>query len=635
MRKILALGLLAVMLLCVPAWAGEAETQITCSTQGVTIQGDGAASDGHTIVISDSGRYRLSGTLAVGQILVKARAAEVELILDGLYAANPEGAALDIKNAGSCVVTLAEGSSNTLVSGRVEEFGTAADGSGAALRAACDLTVEGTGVLYIYGCLNNGISCDGALTLAGGTLHIQAAHEGLKADSFRLCGAYAAVSALNDGVEAAGDVLAESGTLILRAARDGIDAGGSVYVSDGAELRIYTDDRAFPADTLTALAASAAEAEAAEEISLKVSMSYYAETDQYYALFFTESGASVWVAIPFEKQGSQNMYYSLDCPAGFEEFIIYRYTDGQTPRSQELYDACTKTLSLNGQSTYTISRIQDGVMTGAWSSGNTNMGGMMSWMSWGNTNKREYSCKGIKAGGNIEVSGGKLLVDCGDDALHADGYLWITGGESSLSAVDDALHADGYLVIDGGEIDILTAFEGLEGYNVYMNGGQVTADCLDDGTNASLYFVMTGGELDLTLAAGDTDGLDANYAVWMTGGTICVRSGGYGGVAGTVDTGWGGVTVNGGTLIAIGATAEVPSRSSELNYAYFSKTLQPGRYTLTDGEGRELLSFRTEEKYSGGFICSELLELEGSFRLLMEGELILSWTQTSARQTVR
>lgn len=201
---ILGMLLPVVLLLSTGALASGTEaTYITCGEQ-VVISGEGAATDGEIIVISGAGRYVLRGVLPVGQVLVKARAAEVELVLDGFYAANPEGPALDVKNAESCVIELAAGSSNTLVSGSVDSFGAAAEGSGAALRAECDLVIQGEGVLDIYGCLNNGISCAGQLALAGGTLHIQAAKEGLKADSFRLCGAWAEVSALNDGVEEIG-----------------------------------------------------------------------------------------------------------------------------------------------------------------------------------------------------------------------------------------------------------------------------------------------------------------------------------------------------------------------------------------------------------------------------------------------
>lgn len=633
--KMILWAALAALLLSSAALASEGDTtEIRCGEE-IVIVGGGAETDGKTVLISRGGRYVLSGSIPAGQLVVKAREAEVELVLSGLYISHPEGAALDIKNAASCTLCLADGSHNTLVSGLSGAEYPAP--SGAALHSDIDLTVTGGGALDIYGFINNGLSCDGYLCLAGGSISITAAKEGIKAEEVALEGAAVTVSAANDGLEAETSVRLASGSMDIAAARDGIDCAGDFSLSDPASLTVRTDSYAFGAETLAAMEGGEEEAVETEEISFKVSMSYYAETDQYYALFFREDGASVWVEVPFEKKGSQNMYYSLDCPAGFDRFVVYRYVQGQTPRSTEVYDACTKELELsNSQSTYTVSRITDGSMSGSWSSGTMGgRGGGPGWMSWGNANKRAYSCKGIKCGGNILLEGGHLVVECGDDALHAGGYVWITGGGSTLSAVDDGIHADGNLVIDGGETDILTAFEGLEGYNIYMNGGRVTANCLDDGTNAGIYFIMTGGDLDLTLPAGDTDGLDANYAMWMTGGNICVRSNAYGGVAGTIDTGWGGATINGGTLVAIGAAAEVPSRSSELNYTYFSKTLQPGRYMLTDGEGKELLSFRTEERYYGGFICSEHLELGGEYRLIGEGEMIVSWVQETARQTAR
>lgn len=634
--KWLVWTLLAALLLSAGAMAAEESVTVITGKSGILIEGGGAETDGQTVVISRGGRYIITGKIPAGQLVVKARTADVELVLSDAYIANPDGAALEIRDAVSCRVVLEEGTNNTLVSGSEDE--SYSEPSGSVMKSEVDLTVEGSGRLDIYGYINNGLSCDGTLTLLGGTLDIEAAKEGLKAAELVLDGAAVTVSAGNDGLEAEGDVSLNSGCLTIDAARDGIDAQGSVSLGGTASVVIRTDSYAFSSEDLSAMSTSD-EATEVEEISFKVAMGYYAASDQYAALFTNDAGSSVWVDVPFEKTGSQNVYYSLDCPAGFDRFVVYRYVQGQTPRSTEAYDACTKELSLSeAQDIYTVSSIAGGSMTGAWSSNssNNNMGGMGGgWMSWGNSNKRDYSCKGIKTVGDILLQGGTLLVECGDDSIHAGGIVHVTGGAITLTAVDDAIHADGDLTIDGGEIDILTAFEGLEGYNVYMNGGRVTASCLDDGTNAGVYLVMSGGELDLTLPSGDTDGVDANYAVWMTGGTICVRSNAMGGVAGTVDTGMGGITVNGGHLIAIGSTAEMPSGSSEANYTYFSRSLQAGRYILVNDAGEELLSFRTEENYSGGFICSEALVLGQTYRIVRDGETLVSWTQTTARQTVR
>ncbi len=627
--KVWLLALVFILALSLPALAAESVTTIACGDE-ILIQGEGAATDGQTIEITKPGHYVLAGKLLGGRVLVKVRGGEVTLELAGFYGENSQQEVIDLRQAASVCLRLGEESHNTLLSGRLEELG-AVDGGGAALEADCPLRIEGTGALDIYGCLNNGLSCEGALELAGGQLQIQSAREGVKAQSLLLDGAELTVTALDDGLELAGTMESRSGSLFVRAARDGIDGEGDISLSGGT-IAIYTDGYAFSEETLAGITAAEEELVTAEEISFKVKKTLYNETDQYYALFFSDSGASVWVEILYDKPGSQNVYYSLDAPAGFPRFVIYRYTEAQAPRSTEIYDACTDTLELGDKEIYTVSSVQNGHMAGSW--GTQNSGN--SWMSWGNPYKRDYSCKGLKSAGNITVSGGEITLACWDDAIHAAGYVAIHDGDLTLSAVDDGIHADGELYINGGSVDILTAYEGLEGYNIYMNGGSVTADCWDDGTNAGLYFVMNGGSLDLTLPSGDTDGLDANYALWMTGGYICVRSDAYGGVAGTIDTGWGGATVNGGTLLGIGAIAETPHSGNEnVNYAYFSQSFPAGDYALLDGAGQELLRFRVEERYSGGFISSDLLVLGESYQITQDGNTYLRWTQDSARQTVR
>ncbi len=631
MSKVWILFLALALSLCLPALAAEAAvTTITCGEE-IAIQGSGAVTDGQTIEISKPGHYILSGKLIGGRVVVKARGGEVSLELADFYGENSEREVIDLRQAASVRLLLREGTHNVLLAGRLEELGAAA-GSGAALEADCPLTLEGEGALAVYGCLNNGLSVAGDLTMNGGDIQIQAAHEGIKAQNLSLAGAEVTLSALNDGLELAGSLEVSNGSLEIRAARDGIDAMGDVVLSGGS-VTVYTDEFAFPAETLEGLSAATEASETAEEISFKVRKTIYNESDQYWALFSNGDGASVWVEVPFEKTGSQNMYFTLEAPAGFSQFVVYRYTQAQEPRSTELYDACTDTLSLSDKEIYSVSSVKDGRMTGAWSTQNSGMGG---WMSWGNPYKRDYSCKGIKSLGNFVLSGGELAVGAWDDAIHAGGTVTVEGGLATLYAIDDGLHSDGEMFINGGQVDILGAYEGIEGYNIYMNGGKVTADCWDDGTNAGIYFVMNGGELDLTLPQGDTDGLDANYALWMTGGFICVRSDAMGGMAGTIDTGWGGATVKGGSLVSVGATAEIPhSGEGNVNYVYFYKDFPAGDYALLNAAGEELLHYSTAQNYYGSFISSEHLELGEEYQITLNGETYLRWTQEKAQQTVR
>lgn len=64
----------------------------------------------------------------------------------------------------------------------------------------------------------------------------------------------------------------------------------------------------------------------------------------------------------------------------------------------------------------------------------------------------EASTKGLKAGVELLVAGGAVVVDASDDAVHSDADLLISGGQLTLATGDDAVHADGALLVAGGSL---------------------------------------------------------------------------------------------------------------------------------------------------------------------------------------
>jgi hypothetical protein len=145
---------------------------------------------------------------------------------------------------------------------------------------------------------------------------------------------------------------------------------------------------------------------------------------------------------------------------------------------------------------------------------------------------------GIEANDGIALSDGTVTVTSRQkDGLHAEneddsreGWIYICGGTLNVTVADDGLHAVSIVQIDGGSISI-TAAEGIEGTWVQINDGDITISASDDGINgarkSSAYTTcveINGGGLSITMGQGDTDGIDSNGNLTITGGTIRVNA---------------------------------------------------------------------------------------------------------------
>ena len=164
----------------------------------------------------------------------------------------------------------------------------------------------------------------------------------------------------------------------------------------------------------------------------------------------------------------------------------------------------------------------------------------------------------LEANDSIAVYDGSITVSSGKDGLHAEndeddslGYIWIGGGTLNVTASDDAIHGTSFVQIDGGAVTVSGA-EGIEGTYVQINDGTITVTGTDDGLNgankSSAYetaIEIAGGTLNVTVGQGDTDAIDSNGNIYVTGGTVNITANGsfdYDGQA----------TYTGGTIIVNG-----------------------------------------------------------------------------------
>lgn len=112
---------------------------------------------------------------------------------------------------------------------------------------------------------------------------------------------------------------------------------------------------------------------------------------------------------------------------------------------------------------------------------------MRGWWDFDNSasDDNSASCKGLKAGKAMVISGGSITIDAQDDALHTDGDMTISGGECILSTGDDGAHAALSLTVLDGKITVLTSYEGLEANQITLADGELDITATDDGINAN------------------------------------------------------------------------------------------------------------------------------------------------------
>lgn len=171
----------------------------------------------------------------------------------------------------------------------------------------------------------------------------------------------------------------------------------------------------------------------------------------------------------------------------------------------------------------------------------------------------------IRGKDSVKIQGGEINITAkGDgiksteDADASKGYTYISGGKITISSGDDAIKGVTSVVIDGGEINIANSVEGIEATNVTINGGKINIYATDDGINASsdglggdVFIKIAGGELTIKMASGDTDALDSNGNLIVSGGTIDITAQSAFDFDGTVSFTGGDVTVNGSKVSTI------------------------------------------------------------------------------------
>lgn len=557
----------------------EDAVNITLADNATRADGPGVEIDGNIVTIGREGSYVLSGTLSAGQIRVilpgdndKAR-----LILNGVDVTCANGPALYVIQGDKVFLTLAPGSENILTDGEKYDLELNEDEPNAALFSKEDLTINGSGSLTVQANYRHGILSKDSLTIAGGTITVHAAEDGLRGrDSVAIRDGNLSITAGSDGIQSNNDessdrgwISLDGGVIAVTAENDGVQAETALQITGG---------------TLSITTGGGSEAVTGEESWQREGMP---------DMFGGGRGGPMPGGMN-PPEGMQEMGEPPEMPEGMPQ-----PPEGMAPPED---------------------------MPGPPPEG---PGGQFPGPAAGLVTENAPSAKGLKAGTSLHLYGGTITLDCADDAIHSDGDVTVSGGTIHIRTGDDGAHADDTLSIADGILTVSVSREGLEGGRVEISGGVIDVTARDDGMNAAGG--SDGTETDTGAAApfdpdrfhgdgssirigGGTvrvnaggDGLDSNGSIEMTGGFLAVD--------GPVSEGDGALDYGGQAVISGGTAVLVGSGRMALGFAESSPqgfrmiqfpASQPAGTTLAlvDPDGAILLEFTAAKAFSSAIFSA-------------------------------
>lgn len=625
-----------------------------------------------TYTITKAGEYTCKGKLENGKIIVNAPEMKVTIRLIGVSMTSTIDSLIDIIDADKVTIKAIDGTYNEVIDQRARKVSEEDIASSGCIYADADLDIGGSGSLVVSSTYNHGIHTKKDLDIQRVTMKVTAANHALKGnDSITIhSGNLTLISKTGNGLKTTrtdlsakgkqrGTILIQGGNIDIYSACDAFDAAYNVQIEDveAPMIHIYTDKYSPYSEEVLK--------ETEDLLYLRVSSSQYSSSYRYSAYFYNndvENG--VWQnATLMSRNDNRYFYYQMTIPSTYANVRFYRF-DMQSENSLTTYNACSEGGTLNAsKDMFVIRSIREQRISGDWSNYGTMQEGPggRPGGSTGNTNKSEYSAKGVKAQNEIYILGGTMTIQANDDGLHVSqgavfengstglGNLNITGGNLQIESTDDGIHAEQNASFSQAYIHIVSSYEGIEANQMTFVSGTYIVNASDDGINATAgtktpLITVQGGILDVTVGSGDTDGIDSNGSYQQTGGFVISRCGaqGAGGNASALDLD-GNCTITGGTFVHVGSSAINPSSLSLCSVVFGSirggmgggwwassqMNFPKGEYWISGTD----ISFALNTTYQNIWICSEQFSMNQSYQIT-NGTVTYNWSQTQKSVTV-
>ena len=635
-------------------------SEIQCSDSSVQIQD-------RQVTIKKGGTYFISGTLSNGQIQVNASKTEtVYLVFDNVTLNSDTSAPLYVKQADRVVVTLKEGTKNTL-SHKKEWVNIDENSIDGVIFSKDDLVFNGMGELAITSSLGHGIVGKDDLVFMSGIYNIQADSHGIVGkDSVRIASGTYTLKTKKDGIHSEnkedaslGFLYIENGNFSFECEGDSIDASSNLQIEDGTfvvktgdgsekaemkkgemmpnrngerpdrpNMRENTDGTSSATRNHTHSSRNDIPSEQQTSQSTQTGVDTVSTEIKQYRQVTTS-------VISNEKKVRQTIQTGTDDVSSATKQLTHSTTnDGAEQRPSEPSVEMKENREESNSSNVTSKELEQNSSTEQ-----QTLQKKETTETTTSTAENTVSQKGIKSGVSILIKNGTFTMDCYDDAIHCNDTIEIRGGTFDIKTGDDGIHADSKLNMKDGTINISYCYEGMEAEQILMSGGNVTITSFDDGINAAGgndqtnvtdtnsiqrqdkftqsgngLIQITGGTL---MISSEGDGIDANGSIEVSGGKIVVE--------GSVNGGNGAIDydkeakITGGTVIAIGMSNMAQNFGSESTQGSILVDLQEinqkGEVVLQDKSGKEIIAYTPTKQYQSVLISSPEIKKGENYQL--------------------
>lgn len=464
----------------------ETENAAEIKLSGSTAQSNDSAVtvSNNTVNIKGEGIFKLSGELS-GSVVVEASDTDkVQIILNGAKIESSDSAAIYVKSADKVVITLENGTQNTLSNGG--EF--KADGDNnidGAVFSKADLTFNGKGGLTVNSPIAHGIVCKDDLCFTSGTYTVNSASHGIDAnDSVRITEADITVASGKDGIHCENTDDASKGFVFMNSGSVKIAAEG-----DGISSSYYTQ---FEGGTVEITTGGGAE-------------NGTKQTSNNYGGFMGGKGGKP------DKGGPGGMGGMTRPEDNFNNFAN---TETDTDSTSIKGIKAVSSILINGGS-FKINSADDSLHSN------------MSLIVNGGVFDLSSGDDGVHADEKLNITDCQMVINKSYEGLEALN-IKISGGEITLTASDDGINAaggtdqSGFGGGRGGDM-----FGGMGGMNgaskgsIDISGGKVIITASGDGLDANGTLLISGGYVEVQgPTQGDTATLDYDVSGIISGGTF-------------------------------------------------------------------------------------------------------------------